>query len=85
MRLTSVRNVREHIMKMRDLAAQVKIPEVEMPETFIVHYILNILPAQYGPFQISYNTHKDKWSINELMAMCVQEEGRLLMETEGTT
>ena len=60
MRLTSVRNVREHIMKMRDLAAQVKIPEVEMSETFIVHYILNILPAQYGPFQISYNTHKDK-------------------------
>ncbi|KAL6320882.1 hypothetical protein AAG906_010690 [Vitis piasezkii] len=32
------------------------------------------------PFKISYNTHKDKWSINELMTMCVQEEGRLMME-----
>ncbi|RVW61091.1 Retrovirus-related Pol polyprotein from transposon TNT 1-94 [Vitis vinifera] len=31
-------------------------------------------------FQNLYNTHKDKWSINELMTMCVQEEGRLLME-----
>ncbi|KAL3532151.1 hypothetical protein ACH5RR_005672 [Cinchona calisaya] len=29
----------------------------------------------------SLTTHKDKWSINELMTMCVQEEGRLLMET----
>ena len=51
-----------------------------MSETFLVHYILNTLPAAYGPFKISYNTHKDKWSINELLNMCVQEEGRLLME-----
>ena len=65
---------------MRDLAAQLKILEVEMSETFLVHYILNTLPAQYGPFKISYNTHKEKWSINELMVMCIQEEGQLLME-----
>ena len=51
-----------------------------MSETFLVHYILNTLPQQCGPFKISYNTHKDKWSINELMTMCVQEEGRLVME-----
>ncbi|XP_051117849.1 uncharacterized protein LOC127242374 [Andrographis paniculata] len=51
-----------------------------MSETFLVHYILCTLPHQYGPFKISYNTHKDKWSINELMTMCVQEEERLLME-----
>ena len=64
MRLTSVRNVREHIMNLRDLAAQLKILEVEMSETFLVNYILNTLPSQYGPFKISYNTHKDKWSIS---------------------
>ncbi|XP_073033917.1 uncharacterized protein [Primulina eburnea] len=81
LRLTSVRGVREHIMKMRDIAARLKTLEVEMSEIFLVHYILCILPQQYGPFKISYNTHKDKWSINELMTMCVQEEGRLLMET----
>ena len=52
-----------------------------MSETFHVNYIFNTLPAQYGPFKISYNTQKDKWSISELMTMCVQEEGRLLMET----
>ncbi|RVW28514.1 Retrovirus-related Pol polyprotein from transposon TNT 1-94 [Vitis vinifera] len=54
--------------------------EVEMSESFLVHFILNTLLPRYGPFKISYNTHKDKWSINELMTMCVQEEGRLLME-----
>ncbi|RVW94600.1 Retrovirus-related Pol polyprotein from transposon TNT 1-94 [Vitis vinifera] len=51
-----------------------------MSESFLVHFILNTLQPQYGPFKISYNTHKDKWSINELMTMCVQEEGRSLME-----
>ena len=80
MRLTTVKGVREHIMQMRDIAAQLKTLEVDMSESFLVHYILNTLPLQYGPFKISYNTHKDKWSINELLAMCVQEEGRLMME-----
>ncbi|RVW76356.1 Retrovirus-related Pol polyprotein from transposon TNT 1-94 [Vitis vinifera] len=51
-----------------------------MSESFLVHFILNTLSPQYRPFKISYNTHKDKWSINELMTMCVQEKGRLLME-----
>ena len=78
--LTGIRGVREHIMKMRDIVTQLKKLEVEMFESFLVHFILNTLPSQYGPFKISYNTHKDKWFINELMTMCVQEERRLLME-----
>ncbi|RVX15691.1 Retrovirus-related Pol polyprotein from transposon TNT 1-94 [Vitis vinifera] len=80
LKLTAIRGVREHIMEMRDIVAQLKKLEVEMSESFLVHFILNTLPPQYGPFKISYNTYKDKWSINELMTMCVQEEGRLLME-----
>ena len=75
-----MKGVREHIMKMRDIAAQLKNLEVEMSESFLVHYILNNLLKQYRPFKISYNTYKDKWSINELMTMCIQEEGRLIME-----
>ena len=67
-------------MKMRDIAAQLKNPKVEMFESFLVHYILNTLSKDYRPFKISYNMHKDKWSINELMTICVQEEGRLIIE-----
>ena len=51
-----------------------------MSESFVVHYILCTLPPQYAPFKISYNTHKDKWSINELLTMCAQEEERLFIE-----
>jgi len=55
-----------------------------MSESFMVHFILNTLLHEYGPFKISYNTHKDKWFINELMAMFVQEEERLVMEMGGS-
>ncbi|XP_074308307.1 uncharacterized protein LOC141643165 [Silene latifolia] len=80
LRLTETKGVRDYIMRMRDIAAQLKTLEVTMSDTFLVHFILCTLPPKYAPFKISYNTHKDKWSINELMATCVQEEGRLLME-----
>ena len=69
-KLTETRGVRDHIMRMRDIAAQLQTLEVTMSDTFLVHYILNTLPQQYSPFEISYNTHKDKWSINELLTMC---------------
>ncbi|OIT37893.1 hypothetical protein A4A49_66036, partial [Nicotiana attenuata] len=65
------RTVSEHIMKMRDIAAKLKSLEADMSEPFLVHFILNSLHAEYGPFKISYNTHKDKWPINELLTMCV--------------
>ena len=72
--------MRDHIMRMMDIAAQLKNLEVTMSESFLVHYILCILPPQYSPFKISYNTHKEKWSISELLTMCVQEEERLLVK-----
>ncbi|XP_070050775.1 uncharacterized protein [Nicotiana tomentosiformis] len=75
------RAVREHIMETRDISAKLKSLEVDMFEPFLVHFILNSLPAEYSPFKISYDTHKDKWSINELLTMCVQEEERLKHET----
>lgn len=79
-KLTSVKGVCEHIIQMRDIVALLKILEVDISKSFIVHYILNTFPQQYGPFKISYNMHKDKWLINELMTIYVQEEGRLVVE-----
>uniref|UniRef100_A0A803M5E7 Integrase catalytic domain-containing protein n=1 Tax=Chenopodium quinoa TaxID=63459 RepID=A0A803M5E7_CHEQI len=80
MKLTETKGVRDYIMRMRDITAQLKDLEVTMSDSFLVHFILCTLPNQYDPFKVSYNTHKDKCSINELMTMCVQEEGRLAME-----
>ena len=43
-KLTGTRGVRDHIMRMRDIAAQLQMLEVTMSDTFLVHYILNTLP-----------------------------------------
>ncbi|XP_059441899.1 uncharacterized protein LOC132174224 [Corylus avellana] len=74
------RSLREHTMEMKDKATQLKFLEIDISESFLVHFILNSLPSKYVPFKISYNTHKDKWSANELLTMCVQEEERLKHE-----
>ena len=81
MKFNDTKGVHEHIMEMRDIVVQLKSLEIEMSESFFIHFILNSLPTEYGPFNISYNTHKEKWSINELLTMCVQEEGRLNQES----
>ena len=44
LRLTYVNGVREHIMQIRDIATQLKTLEVEMFDSFLMHYILNTLP-----------------------------------------
>ena len=85
LRITSVRGVCEHITQMRDIVTQLKNLAVKVSESFLVHYILNTLPHQHRPFKIFHNTHKDKWSINELLTICVQEEDRLIMELREST
>ena len=81
MKFNDTKGLREHIMEMRDIVVQLKSLEIEMSESFLVHFILNSLPFEYEPFKISYNTHKEKWSVNELLTMCVQEKGRLNQES----
>ena len=39
--------------------------------------LLCSLPLEFGPFQVNYNTLKDKWNIQDAKAMLIQEEGRL--------
>lgn len=56
-RLTSVRGEREHMNMIRDITSQLKILEVDIFETLIVHNIPNTLPMEYSPFKISYNTY----------------------------
>lgn len=53
-----------------------------MLEPLLFHYVLHTLPPEYGPFKISYNIHKENWSMNQLLAMYVDEEQRLKLERQ---
>ena len=47
-KLTGITRWRDHIMRIRDIATQLKLLEVTMSDTFLVHYLLNTLPQQYS-------------------------------------
>ncbi|XP_025980026.1 uncharacterized protein [Glycine max] len=70
-------NIREYIMEMSNLASKLKSFKLELGEDLLVHLVLISLPAHFGQFKGNYNTQKDKWSLNELISHCVQEEERL--------
>ncbi|KAJ9556201.1 hypothetical protein OSB04_010815 [Centaurea solstitialis] len=77
MRYKEKGNIREYIMEMSNLNGKLKELKLELSDDLLVHLILISLPAQFGPFVVSYNTQKDKWTLNELMSHLVQEEERL--------
>ncbi|KAG6495762.1 hypothetical protein ZIOFF_043589 [Zingiber officinale] len=73
--------VRGYILRMNDMAAQLKAMDIEISESFLVHFIMTSLPSQFRPFKICYNTQKEKWKMSELINMCDQEEENLKAET----
>ncbi|KAM7488859.1 hypothetical protein LguiB_026343 [Lonicera macranthoides] len=70
-------NVREYIMEMSHLASKLKALKLDLSDDLLVHLILISLPAQFSQFKVSYNCQKEKWTLNELISFCVQEEERL--------
>lgn len=76
------RTMHEHIIKMTNIATRLMSLRMNMDENFLVQFIINSLLPDYGPFQMNYNTMKDKWNVHELYNMLVQEETRL--KNQGT-
>ncbi|CAM8948254.1 unnamed protein product [Rhodiola kirilowii] len=77
MRYSGKGNIREYIMEMSNLASKLKSLKLDLSKDLLVHLVLISLPKQYSQFKISYNCQKEKWSLNELISFCVQEEERL--------
>ena len=71
------RSMQEHTIEMTNIAARLKSLGMAVDDSFMVQFILNSLPSECGAFQINYNTMKDKWDVNELVGMLIQEENRL--------
>ena len=77
MKFDDSRTMHEHVIEMSNIAARLKTLGMDVDENFLVQFILNSLPSEYGPFQMNYNTMKDKWNVHELHSMLVQEESRI--------
>lgn len=77
------KNIREHIMGLVDVGAKLNSLEVTIGDKFIVHAALNSLPDEYSSLKSSYNAQKESWTMDELIAICVQEEQEIKKKRQG--
>ena len=70
-------NIREYILKMIDIASKLTALKMTIEEDLVVMLVLKSLPVEFDQLKTAYNTQKDKWSLNELIAVCVQEHERI--------
>lgn len=81
-KLTSMRyvgngSVREHILSMSQLGKRLTALDLALPDDLLVHLALNSLPPQFGQIRTSYNCQPSKWTLNELISHCVDEEEKM--------
>ncbi|XP_066333742.1 uncharacterized protein [Miscanthus floridulus] len=69
--------IREHILKMGNMTSKLKPMDLGLKDEFLIHLIFASLCKKYETFVMNYNLQLDKWNIEKLIAMCVQEEERL--------
>ncbi|KAM1895976.1 hypothetical protein ACFX13_044666 [Malus domestica] len=67
-------DVREHILSMFDAAAKLNALNIKIDDPFLVHLTLNSLSPEYSQLKSTYIAQKQKWDLNELIAICVHEE-----------
>ena len=66
----------EPVIEMTNIVARLKSLGMNVDEIFLVQFIVNSLTLKCSPFQMNYNNMKDKWNVNELHSMLIQEETR---------
>jgi len=52
--------IRDYVTGMTNLAVKLKSMGMDVSESFLVQFIVNLLLAEFGQFQVNYNTIKLK-------------------------
>jgi hypothetical protein len=69
--------VREHILKMSNMASKLKTIDKGLKYEFLVHLVMSFLPKEFEAFKINYNSQPENWRIEKLVAICVHKEERI--------
>jgi molybdopterin converting factor small subunit len=71
------RGVRDHILRMSNVAARLKPLDLAIKDGFLIYLIFNSPLKEFETFEVNYNSMDDKWTLEKFIAMCVQEEERI--------
>nr|GEV57578.1 retrovirus-related Pol polyprotein from transposon TNT 1-94 [Tanacetum cinerariifolium] len=77
MKFDGSKSMQQHVFDMTNIATRLKTLGMNVDDSFLMQFIMNSLPLEYGPFHINYNTLNDKWNIDELSSKLIQDEERL--------
>lgn len=75
MKFNPSESVREHIMRVM-ITSSLSDLNMSFPADFVVPQALRTLLSNFNQLKTTYFAQKDKWDLNELIAICVQEEER---------
>ena len=59
---------------MSNTALKLKPIDFGLKDEFLIHLVYASVPKEYKTFVVNYNMQLDKWDIEKLIVMCVQEE-----------
>ncbi|CAL8167240.1 unnamed protein product [Prunus armeniaca] len=68
------RCVRTRILNMLEIENKLKALKVNVDETMMVHFAINSLPRTFKRLRNTYVAQKEKWTVTDLISICVQEE-----------
>jgi hypothetical protein len=75
--------VRDHILRMTNVAARLKPLDLAIKDDFMIYLIFNSLPKEFETFEVNYNSMNEKWTLEKFMGMCVSEEQRIKHNNGG--
>jgi hypothetical protein len=71
--------VREHILKMNNMASKLKTMDMGLKDEFLIHLVMSSLPKEFEAFEINYNSQPKNWGLRSSLPCAFRRRRGLRM------